>query len=100
MFPSSIGKFTTGYLGVLLRVGKLGTKLLDGCLETCNFFALKTETDWQCLNQVPQRRTMLPLRIGKFTAGFLDVLLRIGKLGMELLDGCLQFFHLNLITEN
>ena len=31
--------------GVLLRVGKLGTELLDGCLETCNLLALTTK-DW------------------------------------------------------
>ena len=34
------GKFS---FGVPLRVGKLGTELLDGYLKTCNLFALTTE---------------------------------------------------------
>ena len=29
--------------GIPLRVGKLGTELLDGCFETCNLFTLTTE---------------------------------------------------------
>ena len=35
--------------------------------------------------------------IGNFGAGFFGVLLRVGKLGTELLNGCLSFFDLNLI---
>ena len=36
-------KFTVEFLGVLLRVGQLGTELLDSCLEPCNLFTLTTE---------------------------------------------------------
>ena len=45
-------------------------------------------------------RTNDQLGIGKFSAGLLGVLFRIGKLDAELLDGCLEMFNLNLITEN
>ena len=42
-----IDKFSAASFGVLLRVGKLGTELLDGCLEFFHHFVLVTEIDWK-----------------------------------------------------